>query len=205
MTKEVIVESFELDHTAVKAPYVRLIGEETGPKGDIISNFDIRLVQPNENAIPTAGLHTIEHLLAMLIRKRIDGMIDCSPFGCRTGFHMIMWGQHSSTEIAKVIKDSLEEIASYVEQEGKKVFVFSADWCGDCRYLKPFLPEIEAENPEFTFILIDRDAYMDLAKVWDVYGIPSLVVLEKDKEIGRFVNRDRKTKAQITAFLAGLK
>ncbi|MGZ7144851.1 S-ribosylhomocysteine lyase, partial [Streptococcus pyogenes] len=25
MTKKVIVESFELDHTAVKAPYVRLI------------------------------------------------------------------------------------------------------------------------------------------------------------------------------------
>ena len=59
------------------------------------------------------------------------------------------------------------------------MFVFSADWCGDCRYLKPFLPEIETENPEFTFILIDRDAYMDLAKVWDVYGIPSLVVLER--------------------------
>ena len=54
MTKEVIVESFELDHTIVKAPYVRLIGEETGPKGDIISNFDIRLVQPNEDSIPTA-------------------------------------------------------------------------------------------------------------------------------------------------------
>ena len=55
MSKEVIVESFELDHTIVKAPYVRLIGEETGPKGDIISNFDIRLVQPNEDSIPTAG------------------------------------------------------------------------------------------------------------------------------------------------------
>ena len=91
MSKEVIVESFELDHTIVKAPYVRLIGEETGPKGDIISNYDIRLVQPNEDSIPTAGLHTIEHLLAKLIRTRIDGMIDCSPFGCRTGFHMIMW------------------------------------------------------------------------------------------------------------------
>ena len=62
-----------------------------------------------------------------------------------------------------ITPNSLEEIASYVEQDGKKVFVFSADWCGDCRYLKPFLPEIEAENPEFTFILIDRDAYMDLA------------------------------------------
>lgn len=44
-----------------------------------------------------------------------------------------------------IIPNSLEEIASYVEQDGKKVFVFSADWCGDCRYLKPFLPEIETE------------------------------------------------------------
>ena len=111
MSKEVIVESFELDHTIVKAPYVRLIGEETGPKGDVISNYDIRLVQPNEDSIPTAGLHTIEHLLAKLIRTRIDGMIDCSPFGCRTGFHMIMWGRHTSAEIAAVIKDSLKEIA----------------------------------------------------------------------------------------------
>ena len=112
MSKEVIVESFELDHTAVKAPYVRLIGEETGPKGDIISNFDIRLVQPNENAIPTAGLHTIEHLLAMLIRKQPRVSYRKQWARCRTGFHMIMWGQHSSTEIAKVLKESLEEIAT---------------------------------------------------------------------------------------------
>lgn len=34
------VESFTLDHTKVKAPYVRLITEETGPKGDKITNFD---------------------------------------------------------------------------------------------------------------------------------------------------------------------
>ena len=88
MPKDVTVESFELDHTIVKAPYVRLISEEVGPKGDIITNFDIRLIQPNENSIDTGGLHTIEHLLAKLIRQRIDGLIDCSPFGCRTGFHM---------------------------------------------------------------------------------------------------------------------
>ena len=115
--KEVTVESFELDHTIVKAPYVRLISEEAGPLGDVISNFDIRLVQPNENAIPTAGLHTIEHLLAKLIRERIDGMIDCSPFGCRTGFHLIMWWKYNTTEIAKVIKSSLEEIANVTSWE----------------------------------------------------------------------------------------
>ncbi|HGC9203048.1 TPA: S-ribosylhomocysteine lyase [Streptococcus agalactiae] len=117
MTKEVVVESFELDHTIVKAPYVRLISEEVGPVGDIITNFDIRLIQPNENAIDTAGLHTIENLLAKLIRQRINGLIDCSPFGCRTGFHMIMWGKQDATEIAKVIKSSLEAIAGGVTWE----------------------------------------------------------------------------------------
>lgn len=117
MPKDVTVESFELDHTIVKAPYVRLISEEVGPKGDIITNFDIRLIQPNENSIDTGGLHTIEHLLAKLIRQRIDGLIDCSPFGCRTGFHMIMWGKQDPTEIAKVIKSSLEAIANEITWE----------------------------------------------------------------------------------------
>lgn len=111
------VESFELDHNAVKAPYVRLISREEGPKGDVISNFDLRLVQPNENAVPTAGLHTIEHLLAGLLRDRIAGMIDCSPFGCRTGFHVIMWGEPSTEDLAKAVKSSLQAIVDNITWE----------------------------------------------------------------------------------------
>ena len=111
------VESFTLDHTAVKAPYVRLIDVETGPNGDSISNFDLRFVQPNENSIPSSGLHTIEHLLASLIRDRMDGMIDCSPFGCATGFHMITWGTPSVEDITRVITDSLRAIAEEVTWE----------------------------------------------------------------------------------------
>ncbi|KRL38865.1 S-ribosylhomocysteine lyase [Liquorilactobacillus uvarum] len=104
------VESFALDHTAVKAPYVRLITVEEGHKGDKISNYDLRLVQPNENAIPTAGLHTIEHMLAGYLRDRLDGVIDCSPFGCRTGFHLITWGEHDAVEVAKALKGALQDI-----------------------------------------------------------------------------------------------
>ena len=106
------VESFELDHTKVKAPYVRLITVEEGQKGDKISNFDLRLVQPNENAIPTGGLHTIEHLLAGLLRDRINGYIDCSPFGCRTGFHLLVWGVlHLLQRQLKHLKNRLKKFA----------------------------------------------------------------------------------------------
>ena len=76
-----------------------------------ISNYDLRLVQPNENAIPTAGLHTIEHTIAVLLRERIPGYIDCSPFGCRTGFHLLTWGTHSTEDVARALKESLEFIA----------------------------------------------------------------------------------------------
>lgn len=105
------VESFQLDHTAVKAPYVRKITVEAGPIGDKITNFDLRLVQPNEEAIGMAGLHTIEHLLAGLLRTRLDGVIDCSPFGCQTGFHLITWGEQDNTKVAEALKSALTEIA----------------------------------------------------------------------------------------------
>ncbi|KXT63706.1 thioredoxin family protein [Streptococcus sp. DD04] len=103
-----------------------------------------------------------------------------------------------------IIPQNIEELASYVEHRGKTVFFFTADWCGDCRFIKPFLAEIEAENPEFTFVEVDRDQYMAVGKEWDVYGIPSLIVVENEREIGRYVNRDRKTKSQINDFLANL-
>ncbi len=111
------VESFSLDHTLVLAPYVRLIGVEHGPKGDAISNFDIRLVQPNAAEIPTAGLHTIEHTLAALLRTRFEGLIDISPFGCRTGFHLIAWGEPTTVEVATALKSSLEDLVEHVQWE----------------------------------------------------------------------------------------
>jgi hypothetical protein len=45
---------------------------------------------------------------------------------------------------------------------------------------------------------------MSLAQEWAILGIPSLVVLENGKEIGRFVDKNRKTKEEIMNFLSGL-
>ena len=126
-----VVESFQLDHTKVKAPYVRYIDTETGPNGDVISNYDLRLVQPNENAIPTGGLHTIEHTIAVLLRERIPGYIDCSPFGCRTGFHLLTWGAPSTEDVAKALKESLEFIAN--EATWDDVPATTIESCGNYR------------------------------------------------------------------------
>jgi thiol-disulfide isomerase/thioredoxin len=104
-----------------------------------------------------------------------------------------------------IVPKSYEELAACIEGEGKIVLFFTADWCPDCQFIYPALPEIEAAFADFRFVRVDRDDYMALAQKWDIFGIPSFVVLEKGQEIGRFVDKNRKTKTEITSFLAGLK
>lgn len=125
------VESFTLDHNKVIAPYVRLIANEHGKKGDIISNFDIRFLQPNKQEMPTGVVHTFEHLLADLLRDRLEGIIDISPFGCRTGFHLILWEERSPEDIARALKSTLEEIVEKIQFED--IQGVSAVQCGNYR------------------------------------------------------------------------
>ena len=103
-----------------------------------------------------------------------------------------------------IFPKSYEDIARYVEK-GKNVFFFTADWCGDCQFIKPQMADIEKDNPEFNFIEINRDQYMDLAMKWGIMGIPSFIVTEDGEEVGRLVNKLRKNKEQINEFLAGVK
>ncbi|RDI44316.1 thioredoxin family protein [Falsibacillus pallidus] len=91
-----------------------------------------------------------------------------------------------------------------LKNTGKHIFMFSADWCPDCRFIDPFLPEVEADFPEFTFVYVDRDQFIDLCAALDVYGIPSFVAFNEGKETGRFVSKDRKTKEEIESFIKGL-
>ena len=65
----------------------------------------------------------------------------------------------------------------------------------------PAMPEIEASFPGLRFIELDRDRFMPLAKEWDIFGIPSFLILEGGKEVARFVDRNRKTKAQVMQFI----
>lgn len=98
---------------------------------------------------------------------------------------------------------STEQFNDLVNHEDV-VFMFTADWCPDCRVIEPVLPEIEESFKEYTFISVDRDEFIDLCIEKNIYGIPSFIAYTNGKEAGRFVSKDRKTQQEIENFLTNL-
>lgn len=104
--------------------------------------------------------------------------------------------------------DKFTEIHTLEEYQkaimGKAIFLFTASWCPDCIFIKPFIGEIVDKYDQYTFYVIDRDEMIDLCKELDIMGIPSFVAFENGKETGRFVSKLRKTKEEIEAFIESL-
>ncbi|MFD1466368.1 thioredoxin family protein [Lapidilactobacillus mulanensis] len=101
--------------------------------------------------------------------------------------------------------DELEkkDLASITAKD-KTMLFFTATWCGDCRFIKPQMPTIDAEYPDINFVEVDRDKFMSLAQELGIMGIPSFVAYQDGEEVGRFVNGDRKTKQEIENFINNL-
>ncbi|WP_287124668.1 S-ribosylhomocysteine lyase [Chromohalobacter sp.] len=108
--KEMNVESFNLDHTKVKAPYVRLAGIKTGERGDAIHKYDLRICQPNKAHMEMPALHSLEHLMAELSRNHTDKILDISPMGCQTGFYVSLINHDDYDDVLDLIDKTLNDV-----------------------------------------------------------------------------------------------
>ena len=87
-------------------------------QGDVVlTTFDLRFTRPNVEApMDTAGIHTIEHLVATFLRNHkvwADKTIYFGPMGCRTGFYMILAGDLTSNDVLQLVKDMFLFIKNY--------------------------------------------------------------------------------------------
>ncbi|MGQ4877006.1 S-ribosylhomocysteine lyase [Billgrantia sp. LNSP4103-1] len=110
MSDKMNVESFNLDHTKVKAPYVRLADIKTGLNGDRIHKYDMRICQPNREHMEMPALHSLEHLLAELSRNHSDRIVDISPMGCQTGFYVALINHDDYNDVLNLLQKTLEDV-----------------------------------------------------------------------------------------------
>lgn len=105
------VESFNLDHTKVAAPFVRVADRKRLPGGDELVKYDVRFCQPNAAHLEMEAVHSIEHLSAELMRNHTDRLIDWSPMGCQTGFYALTLGLEPE-EFTSVLEATFRDILS---------------------------------------------------------------------------------------------
>lgn len=113
--KRMNVESFNLDHTKVKAPYVRLASVIDGDFGDKIYKYDLRVCQPNREHMHMPALHSLEHLLAELARNHCNKIVDIGPMGCQTGFYISLLNLPDYQDVLDLIEKTLQDILSATE------------------------------------------------------------------------------------------
>lgn len=108
------VESFDLDHTAVAAPYVRVADRKVLPGGDTLIKYDVRFTQPNKGHLGMKAVHSIEHMTAHHMRNHTDALIDFSPMGCQTGFYALTLGVEPA-DFMEILTATLQDLLDATE------------------------------------------------------------------------------------------
>lgn len=111
--KPFATESFNVDHTKVNAPYVRIASKKVGKKGDTVVKYDIRLCQPNFENMEDGEIHTLEHLMSEILHSSFENVIDISPMGCKTGFYLTMFDGVTEETMAQVMVQVMQKIVTW--------------------------------------------------------------------------------------------
>ena len=109
------IASFTVDHIRLQ-PGVYVSRRDT-IGSEMITTFDLRMTSPNDEPVMnTAEIHTIEHLGATFLRNHPvykNKTLYFGPMGCRTGFYLLLAGDHTSADIVPLMIEMYEFIRDY--------------------------------------------------------------------------------------------
>jgi S-ribosylhomocysteine lyase len=113
-----------------------------------VTTWDLRMKKPNGgDYISPKALHTIEHLLATVLRNSAqkENIIYFGPMGCRTGFYLLTVNL-TYAEVLSLLKESFAVALTLTEIPGAK-----REECGN--YLEHDLPDALRECENYLAIL----------------------------------------------------
>ena len=83
-------------------------------------------------------------------------------------------------EIKKLNKENFNELV--LNNKGVVLVDFYADWCGPCKMLGPVIEELSKTTDKDVFIgKLNVDAEPEIAGMYNVYSIPTLMVVKNGK------------------------
>ena len=94
--------------------------------------------------------------------------------------------------VIDITKDNFkQEVAEY---KGTVLLDFWAVWCGPCRMLSPIVDEIAEERIDIKVGKVNVDDQMELAQIFKIVNIPTLVVVKDGEVVNKSVGAISKAK-----------
>ena len=109
------ITSFTIDHNLLQPGLYVSRKDQVG--AETVTTFDLRFTSPNEEPVMnTAEMHTIEHLAATYLRNDPawkERVLYFGPMGCRTGFYLLLAGDHSSNDVLELVTDCFRFVRDF--------------------------------------------------------------------------------------------
>ncbi len=87
--------------------------------------------------------------------------------------------------IVHLTRDNFE--AEIANAKGKSLIDFWASWCGPCQMIAPVIEEIAEEQENVKICKVNVDEQPELAQMFGISSIPTLVVIEDGKLVDHAV------------------
>ena len=83
----------------------------------------------------------------------------------------------------------MKQMNNFNEQikEGVVLVDFFATWCGPCKMLAPVLEELKEDRSDVKVVKIDVDQETEIARLYGVMSIPTLILFKDGKEVAKNV------------------
>jgi thiol-disulfide isomerase/thioredoxin len=74
----------------------------------------------------------------------------------------------------------------------KTIYYFTADWCPPCKKTRPIVEELNHEQTEAGFQIIDVDDNFDLVEAFEIKSVPTFIMFDGGIETKRIIGGQNK-------------